>query len=335
MNKICKHKNKPKYCKECYPDKSSKVNKCSFENVLDFHCIKCANTNPSDEGIMHDLFCFNADCPCHKEVNKCVCIRDIKNGDFTPNICPVHLLHLCKGCRKYGKQRDGCYACSPTPDTIEEEKMCDCPNHDLYDFGDSPNRCPYIIPFPQQEKCKYCGHIHELKDSQCEKLSQQEKNEKTSVWVREDLIPQQENIEEFHTGDYAIFDGKKFKKTYLPIWATNLLSLEKYPENIEWEKIKANLYENDEMEFASNRDQLFKDIDRLLSQAKGEMRKTSDYETYNEGFEFGKKQAKAELLEEIIKEIEGMKGNHEKVGNIYIYDQVLADVQLLLNNKKS
>ncbi len=40
--------------------------KCTFENAYKFHCSKCVNSNPSDEGIMHNLFCLDENCECHK-----------------------------------------------------------------------------------------------------------------------------------------------------------------------------------------------------------------------------------------------------------------------------
>lgn len=37
----------------------------TFENNWKFHCKDCVNSNPSDEGIMHDLFCLDKNCKCH------------------------------------------------------------------------------------------------------------------------------------------------------------------------------------------------------------------------------------------------------------------------------
>lgn len=40
-------------------------------------CSKCINTNPSDEAIMHNMFCFDKSCPCHspKKEEKKHCIH--------------------------------------------------------------------------------------------------------------------------------------------------------------------------------------------------------------------------------------------------------------------
>jgi len=105
-------------------NKSSKVNKCSFENVLDFHCIKCANTNPSNEGIMHDLFCFNTDCICHsptpdtieEEKNQCDgCVKGMpfqgKGGYHAEN---GRVVMICQK-NKYSPQQD-----------TEEQSKCVC-----------------------------------------------------------------------------------------------------------------------------------------------------------------------------------------------------------------